>query len=48
MTEYLFIPSACMALYGFYNIYKIKQRLRELELMIPTIHSIKPNFDEIV
>ena len=36
-TEYFFIPSAFVALYGIYNIYKIKQRLRSIEIMLPTM-----------
>ena len=41
-TEYLFIPSACIAMFGIYNICKLKKRLSEIEnLLMPTIESLK-------
>ena len=41
-TEYLFIPSACIAMFGIYNICKLKKRLTEMEtLLMPTIESLK-------
>lgn len=36
-TDYIFIPSACIAMYGMYNIFKIKKRLNEIEVILPLI-----------
>ncbi len=38
-TEYLFIPSACIAIFGIYNILKIKKRLNEIEQTLPTMET---------
>lgn len=39
MNKYCFIPSACIALYGIYNIFKIKKRLTEIEKSLPTMET---------